>query len=170
MWMLSFIPDSWLHLAILIVLFTGLGLYAVSFFFRFIPAPLIYELTPYKTFINIASVVLMVAGVYFYGSYDTEMSWRKRVEEAQAKIAVAEKKSDDANHALSIERKKKQQVITKTEIQIKERIIKDAAKMDATCVIDPVAITDLNAAAKNPLKKGGVEITSVESVPAGESK
>lgn len=168
--MLSFIPDSWLHLAILIVLFTGLGLYAIGFFFRFIPAPLIYQLTPYKTFINIASVVLMVAGVYFYGSYDTEMSWRKRIEEAQAKVAIAEKKSEDANQALAEERKKKQQIITKTEIQIKERIIRDAAKMDATCVIDPVAIVDLNAAAKNPLKKGTVEVTSVDSATAGASK
>ena len=159
--MLSFMPDSWLHLAILGSMIAGLIIYTLGLFVRLAP-PLI----PYKTPLEIIGVLLIVGGVYFYGSYDTEMSWRKRVEEAQAKIAVAEKKSDDANHALSIERKKKQQVITKTEIQIKERIVKDSAKIDATCVVDPLAISDLNAAAKNPNAPGSVNVT----VDAGATK
>jgi apolipoprotein N-acyltransferase len=152
MWILSFIPDSWLHLAILVVLLSGVGLYVISFFFRFIPAPLIYQLTPYKTLISVLSVVLMVAGVYFYGSYDTEMSWRKKVEEAQAKVAEAEKKSTAANEALDVERKKKQKVITQYAITVKERIVTDSAKIDAECKVAPEAITDLNAAAHNPTK------------------
>jgi type VI protein secretion system component VasK len=152
MWILSFVPDSLLHFAILAILFTGAGLYAVTFFFRFIPAPLIYQLTPYKSLISVLSVVLMVAGVYFYGAYDTEMSWRKKVEAAEAAVAEAEKKSESANVLLEAERKKKQKVITEYAITVKERIIEKEKIIDAECKLSPDAVQLFNDAAKNPAK------------------
>jgi type VI protein secretion system component VasK len=152
MWILSFVPDSLLHFAILAILFTGAGLYAVTFFFRFIPAALIYQLTPYKSLISVLSVVLMVAGVYFYGAYDTEMSWRKKVEAAEAAVAEAEKKSESANVLLEAERKKKQKVITEYAITVKERIIEKEKIIDAECKLSPDAVQLFNDAAKNPAK------------------
>jgi len=169
MWMLSFIPDSVLHFAILVILFLGAGLYLVSFFFRFIPAPLIYQLAPYKTAMHIAGIVLMVAGVYFYGGYGVEMEWRHKAEEAQAKVEAAEKKSADANVALEAERKKKKEVIKQTEIVIKERIKEVEKKIDADCRVDFEAVQILNDASKNPLtKKGTVEIKVLG--PTGNKK
>ena len=78
MWMLSFIPDALLHLAVISVLFTGLGIYAISFFTRFIP-PLI----PYSGIARIIGTLLIVGGIYFYGNYSTEMSWRNKVAELE---------------------------------------------------------------------------------------
>ena len=146
MWMLSFIPDSWLHFAVMAILFIGAVLYGASFVLRFIP-PLI----PYKDPMRILSVVLMIVGVYCYGSYDTEMHWRAKVESAQAKVAEAEAKSADANIALEAERKKKQKVITEYAITIKERIVEKEKIIDAGCVVAPEALSILNDASKNPL-------------------
>lgn len=146
MWMLSFIPDSWLHFAVILLLFVGAAMYGASFILRFIP-PLI----PYKGPIRILSVVLLIAGVYFYGSYDTEMHWRAKVEDARAKVAEAEAKSAEANTALEAERKKKQKVITEYAITIKERIVEKEKLIDAGCVVAPEALSILNDSAKNPL-------------------
>jgi hypothetical protein len=157
MWILSFIPDSVLHFSILVMLFAGAGLYAITFFFRFIPPPLIYQLTPYKGAISVLSVVLMVAGVYFYGAYDTEMTWRKRVEETEAKVAEAEKKSVDANVLLVAERKKKQKVITEYAVTVKERIVVKEKIIDAECKLTPDAVQLFNEAAINPTKATGIK-------------
>ncbi|CAB4241739.1 hypothetical protein UFOVP71_277 [uncultured Caudovirales phage] len=146
MWMLSFIPDSWLHFIVLALIFVGVVLYCAGFVLRFVP-PLI----PYKEPIRILSIVLMVAGVYFYGGYGVEMDWRKKAEEAQAKIDVAEQKSNEANAALEAERKKKQKVITEYAVTIKERIVEKEKLINAGCVVAPEAISILNEAATSPL-------------------
>jgi len=146
MWMLSFVPDSWLHFIVLALIFVGVALYCAGFVLRFVP-PLI----PYKEPIHILSIVLMVVGVYFYGGYGVEMDWRKKAEEAQAKVAAAEQKSTEANIALEQERKKKQKVITEYAVTIKERIVEKEKIIDAACVVAPEAIGILNDAALGPL-------------------
>lgn len=164
MWILSFIPDAVLQFAILCVLFIGAGLYLVSFFFRFVPAPLIYQLAPYKTLMHIVGIVLMVAGVYFYGGYGVEVEWRKKVKEAQEQIVAAEKKSEEANLALDAERKKKKAVITQTRVVIQERIKEVEKRIDTECkAVDIEAIRILNDASKTPIKKG-------EHKPEGDKK
>ena len=90
MWMLSFIPDAWLHLAVIYVLFAGVGLYALSFFTKFIP-PLI----PYSGITRIVATILIVCGIYFYGSYSTEMSWRNKVAELEEKVKISEEKLEE---------------------------------------------------------------------------
>lgn len=148
MWMLSFLPDDILHFAILAIMFAGLTLYVLGLFVRFIP-PMI----PYKTPIEIAGTLLFVAGVYFYGSYDTEMRWREKVKEAEAKVEHAQELSTKANTALEVERKKKQKVITEYAVTIKERIIEKEKLIDAECKVTPEAISILNDAAKLPGEK-----------------
>ena len=61
--------------------------------------------------------------------------------------------SKSANDRLAQVRKQKNQVIIKRQVVIQERIVKDAAKIDATCRVDPLAIKDLNDAAANPETK-----------------
>jgi gamma-glutamyltranspeptidase len=157
--MLSFIPDSWLYLAVLFVLGAGLGLYGGSFILRFVP-----PLMPYTGTIRVVGTLLTVAGIYFYGSYSTEMSWRSKVAEQQEQIAKAEAASKTANDKLSSALKQKEKVIVEVKEVIKERIIKEAAQIDAECKVSPLAIKDLNEAAKMP--KGTVQI----SVTDGDSK
>jgi hypothetical protein len=143
MWMLSFIPDSWLHLAVLLMMFSGSGLYGASFFLGFIPPTL-----PYKEPIRIFGSLLAILGVYCYGGYDVEMSWRAKSAELESKIAVAEAASKDANGKLSVALKAKDAAITANTALVKQQIRKDAAAIDATCIVAPVVITDLNNAAR----------------------
>ena len=103
---------------------------------------------PYREPVRIAATLLLVAGVYFYGSYDTEMSWRNKVSELEAKVKISEQESKDANAKLADALKDKKKVITQTQVVIQERIKEVTKQIDAQCVIDPDVIKILNDAAK----------------------
>jgi hypothetical protein len=145
MWLLSFVPDSWLHLAVLAVLASGVGMYVLSLFVNFIP-----PLKIYKTPIQLIGSLLAIAGVYFYGSYATEMEWREKVKEAEAKVAIAEAKSQEVNTVIKKVYVDKIKVVHDKEIVIQEKIVHVADKMDAKCEVIPEALDILNEAAKKP--------------------
>lgn len=144
MWMLSFIPDAWLHLAVLGVLGLGAAIYILSYFTVLIP-PLI----PAKEFIRILGTVVIVAGVFFYGSYDTEMSWRNRVAEAEAKVARAEVASKEANDKLIKKSTERVQVIKERGTIVRQYIDREVVKYDDSCKIPDAVVRAHNAAAKN---------------------
>lgn len=143
MWLLSFVPDSLLHLAVLSILFSGISLYVIGLLLNFWPPSL-----PYREPVRILATVLTIAGVYFYGSYDTEMTWRNKVTELEAKVQASEEKSKDANKKLDAALKNKKQIITKTQVVIQERIKEVQSKIDSGCVVEPDVINILNDAAK----------------------
>jgi hypothetical protein len=145
MFLLHFLPDSFLHTVINIVLFAGLGLTTIGFFLvGWIPG-----LRNYKTLVQILGVVLLAAGIYWKGGYGVEMEWRSRVAELEAKLKLAEEKSQQVNTVI------KEKVITKIqkvkEVQVKnQQIIKEVEKIiDAECRVPKEAIDVLNAAARN---------------------
>ena len=144
MWMLSFIPDAWLHLAVLGVLALGALIYILSYFTVFIP-PLI----PAKEFIRILGTLVIVAGVFFYGSYDTEMSWRDKVAEVEVKVAKAEAASKQANSKLESKANNRVQVIREQGLIVKQYIDREVVKYDDSCKIPDVVVRAHNAAAKN---------------------
>ena len=92
MWILHFLPDSFIQWVVNIVLFAGAGISAVGFFLGWVPG-----ISAFKFPLKIIGVVLLVAGAYFKGGYSTEMEWRARVAEMEAKVKVAEAKSKKAN-------------------------------------------------------------------------
>ena len=55
-------------------------------------------------------IVLLVLGVWLRGGYDTEMAWRAKVAEAEARVAAAEQKSQETNTVIE------QQVVEKTKV------------------------------------------------------
>jgi len=65
MWLLSFLPDSFLLWIINIILLAGLVGTLSSFFIKFIP-----PLMPYASGIKIIGIILLVEGVWFRGGYD----------------------------------------------------------------------------------------------------
>jgi hypothetical protein len=155
-WVLSLIPDAvlnWIYWAIILAGLTGLF---AGWLGKYIP---IYG--KYAQFLKPIGIVLLVAGVWLRGGYDTEMSWRAKVEEAQAKVQKAEAESKVVNEQLTKERAKKVKVRTEYITTVKERIVKQAQIIDAECKVAPEAVKDLNDAAKNPLKKGSVTIEEV---------
>jgi hypothetical protein len=145
--MLSFVPDALLHLVVIAILFTGAGIYALSFFTRFIP-PLI----PYSGIARIVGTVLIVCGIYFYGSYSTEMSWRNKVAELEEKVKISEAKSKTANVEIQTVYRDKVKIVKETQVVIQERIKEVEKRIDSQCTIDTEVIKILNDAAARKAK------------------
>lgn len=148
MWILSFLPDSFLIWVINAILVLGLIGTLSSFFIRFIPF-----LFPYATPIKITGIVLLVLGVWFRGGYDVEMAWRTKVSDMEAKVAISEQQSKEANTKLEAALQQEVKVVKEVQIVIQDRIVKQASKMDAQCVINSDVISILNDAAKPVSKK-----------------
>lgn len=146
MWMLAFIPDAFLVWIVHAILIAGIVGFAASFFFgfviRYLPA-----IAPYRMIVQIVSIILLVAGVYFKGGYSVEMEWRKKVSELEAKIAVAEQQSKDANAEIKTVYVDRVKVVKETQVVIQEKIKNVEVKIDAQCKVAPDAITILNEAA-----------------------
>jgi hypothetical protein len=54
---------------------------------------------------------LLSAGIYWYGGYGNEIAWRERVAEMEAKVAAAEKKSQEVNAKIETKVVEKTKVI-----------------------------------------------------------
>jgi hypothetical protein len=154
MWILSFIPDSFLLYIVNAILIIG----AVSSFLFFFVLHRVLRwfptLAPYYLLLQIISAVLLVAGIYFKGGYGVEMEWREKVRIAQEKAALAEQQAKEANVKLDAEIKKKQRVVKENTIVYRDRIREVEKIIDKECKVAPEAIDIHNAAAKNkPLEK-----------------
>ena len=146
MWMLAFIPDALLAWAINTVLIAGIVGFAASFFFgyvvRWLPA-----IAPYHLLIQVVSIVLLVAGVYFKGGYSVEMAWRERVAELEAKIAISEQKSKEVNEKIVTVYKDRVKVVKETQVVVQEKIKTVEVKIDSQCKITADTVDILNQAA-----------------------
>jgi hypothetical protein len=147
MFLLSFVPDAILHLVVVGILFTGVGIYVASFFLNLWPPSL-----PYREPIRILGVLLAVAGVYFYGSYSTEMSCRNKIAELEEQVKVAEAKSKTANVEIQTVYRDKVKVVKETQVVIQERIKEVEKRIDSQCTIDTEVIKILNDAAARKAK------------------
>ena len=145
MFLLSFLPDSFLLWVINLILLVGLAGTLSSYFIRFIP-----PLFPYAGLIKTIGIVLLVVGVYFRGGYGVEMEWRAKVAEVEAKVAAAEAKSKEVNTVIQKVYVDKIKLVTDTKIVIQEKIVEKEKIIDAECKVAPEAITILNEAAKTP--------------------
>lgn len=97
MWLLHFLPDSFLAVVVNAVLVLGIlstliTCFLLKYLIRFIPA-----LSPHIRIAQIVSVAVFLAGVYFKGGYSTEMLWRERVAEVEALLKQAEQHSREEN-------------------------------------------------------------------------
>ena len=104
-WILSFIPD-WVWTLVLI--FGILGTLA-AWILKFIPFVSTYRLP-----IQVASIIALVAGVYFQGVIANEAKWQDKIAELQKKVNEAEVKSKETNIVVQ------EKIVTKTKI-IKEK-------------------------------------------------
>jgi uncharacterized membrane protein YraQ (UPF0718 family) len=146
MWMLAFIPDAFLAWVINTVLIAGVIGFAASFFFgyvvRWLPA-----IAPYHLLIQVVSIVLLVAGVYFKGGYSVEMAWRERVAELEAKIAISEQQSKEVNEKIVTVYKDRVKVVKETQVVVQEKIKTVEVKIDSQCKITADTVDILNQAA-----------------------
>ena len=144
--MLSFIPDALLVWAINAVLLVGIAGTAVSILFklaiRYFP-----WIIPYRLLLQVVSVILLVLGVYLKGGYAVEAEWRARVAELEAKVAVSEQQSKEANTKIQTVYVDRVKVVKEQQIIIQEKLKTVEIKIDANCKVVPDAISILNEAA-----------------------
>jgi hypothetical protein len=104
-WMIGLIPDAVLsgfYWAIIIAGVTGV---LAGWLGKWIPF--------YGNYVKIlqpVGIVLLVLGVWLRGGYDTEMAWRAKVAEAEARVAAAEQKSQETNTVIE------EKVVEKTKV------------------------------------------------------
>ena len=149
MWMLAFFPDAFLVWIINIILITGIVGFVASFFFGFV-VRWIPTIAPYHLLIQVISIVLLVAGVYFKGGYSVEMAWRERVAELEAKIAISEQQSKEVNEKIVTVYKDRVKVVKEKQIVVQEKIKTVEVMIDSVCKVTPESIDILNDAAANP--------------------
>jgi hypothetical protein len=110
MWMLQFIPDSFLLLVVNSILIAGIVSSFLSFFvinriLRWFP-----PLAGWLNVMQIVSIAVLLAGVYFKGGYQTETEWRAKVAEVETRLKAAEETSKKENVKIVTK------VVTKTQI------------------------------------------------------
>jgi hypothetical protein len=143
MWMLAFVPDSFLIYLVNMVFYTGIVCTILGFLLRF------KFLEHYQFILQVVGVLTLALGLYFKGGFEVEQQWRERVAAMEAKVAAAEAKSKEVNTVIQ------ERVVTQIkkikEVQYKNReVIKQVEKIiDRDCTVPPEAIDILNAAARN---------------------
>jgi len=133
---------------IVLALVGGAGYFFSGLIFAFLPFLLAYK-EPFK----IACVAICLGSTFMCGGAGVTAIWQEQIKEANARIAVAEAKSKETNIVIQKEYVDRIQTVKQIEVQIQERIVKDATKIDAVCKVAPEAIADLNAAAMPRSKK-----------------
>ena len=144
-WMFSLIPDS-LFVWITYILFgLGVALYVASKLVTWIPM-----IKQYKLPAELVGVVLLVIGSYLFGGYGTEMSWRARVAELEAKVKIAEEKSQQVNTVIETRVVTKIKVV-KENVYVNREIIKEVAgkQLDASCSLPKSTVSLHDSASRN---------------------
>lgn len=147
-WMLSLIPDSIFIWVTYLLFGLGFALYVASKLVTWIPM-----IKAYKLPAELVGVVLLVIGSYLFGGYGTEMSWRERVAELEAKLKAAEEKSQQVNTVIQEKIIYKTKIVEKKTTEYVDRIKEIAKEVDAKCEVDPRVVDALNKAAEDPNKE-----------------
>jgi hypothetical protein len=151
MWMLSFIPDSWIQLAVHIIFGLGVAGLVITWLTQNV-FDHFTGLIPWIKTIRWVSIVLFVGGLYFEGGIGVESEWRSRVAQLEAKIKVAEQQSKDANDKLKNQVVSKVKIIKINSANNKESITQNKEVIDAECSLNDKAIVIYNNAVKNGAK------------------
>jgi hypothetical protein len=153
MWILSYLPDFVTHIIFLV----GVVGTIAGFVLSFIPFIKLYQLP-----VQIISILLLSLGLYLEGGLAEQAVWQLKVKEMEAKVAIAEAKSQEQNvilvEKIVIKTKKirgKSKTITE---YIDREVVKnqDVIKYIEMCpaIPDPI-LNSINDAAKmrNEVKK-----------------
>lgn len=150
MWMLSFVPDSFLLWVVNTILIAGaIGTFFTFFILhrvvRWLPA-----IAPYHLILQIISIVLLVAGVYFKGGVGVEMEWREKLRAAEERARIAEEQGKQVNKEIVTVYKDRVKVVKENVIVYQDKIKEVEKIINQECKVAPEAIDILNEAAKPP--------------------
>lgn len=86
------------------------------------------------------------------GGYGVQMMWKKRVEEMEAKVKVAEEQSKQQNVVIKEKIVYKTKLVEKKTVEYVDRVKEIAKEVDAQCKVDPRIVEVINKAAEDPTK------------------
>ena len=158
--MLSLIPDSIFIWMTYFLFGLGFALYVVSKLVTWIPM-----ITQYKLPFELVGVVLLAVGSYLFGGYGTEMSWRARVAELEAKVKIAEEKSQQVNTVIQTKIVEKIKVV-KENVYVNREIIKEVAgkQLDAQCTLPKSTVSLHDSASRNEVPE---RAAATDGTPSG---
>jgi uncharacterized protein YacL len=141
MWILEWIPN-WIFYAMLLI---GLLAFVATYLLKLIPIPVLFV---YRTPIQIASLMMIVFGVYMAGSIANNESWLAKVREVEAKLAEAEVKAAQETVKI-VERVVVQNRVVREKGQnIIQYVDREVVKYDNKCEIPTTFIDVVNKAAE----------------------
>jgi hypothetical protein len=150
MWLLHLLPDSLIAWIVNLVFLAGAVVTVAGFFVRFIPF-----VNQYRIPVQIAGILLLTTGVYFHGGYTTEMAWRERVREVEAKLAAAETRSAEVNTEIVTKLVTQTRVVTQRGQDIvryvDREVVRDqeVIRFVENCPVPEIIVNTHNAAALN---------------------
>lgn len=144
MWILGFVPMSFWHWLVDMMLLAGIVGIVAGLFISFIPF-----VNKWRYVIKPVSLVLLIIGAYFKGGFVVEDRWQARVEAMKAKVAIAEEKSKTANAEIQTKIVTRTKVIHDTKVVTKKVLEEHTVMIDKECSV-PDVITVLNKAAAKP--------------------
>ena len=157
MWILNFIPDIVFHA---IVIAGILGMIA-SFFLGYMPF-----ISLYKTPIQIISVIILVFGVWVEGANSNNESWKLKVKELEAKVSLAQIKSNEINTKLVEKIAENQKIIKDKKNENSKAIIKYVTD---DCRLSNVAVILHNSSSQNELPPSTIgTVTGTSKVTTAE--
>jgi hypothetical protein len=163
MWQLAFlwnlVPDWLITVLVNGLIIAGLVGISASWIARWVP-----YFNLYRGPIQAIGVICLVLGVYFKGGADVERSWRERVKDLEARVAVAEKQSTEANKKLSDQLNQNKRLTQEVKNANQAAVRANASKIDAECRVPDVAIELLNSASQN--KVSGSSARTTGTLPA----
>jgi hypothetical protein len=144
-WMLSLIPDSLFVWIYYIILTAGVAFYVASKLVTWIPM-----MGQYKLPAELVGVVLLVVGAYFYGGHGVHQAWLAKVAELEAKVKIAEEKSQQVNTVIETKVVTKIKVV-KENVYVNREIIKEVAgkQLDSSCSLPKSTVSLHNSASRN---------------------
>lgn len=147
MWILHFLPDAFILWFCNCLLLAGIVATVAGFVAHRIPG-----VWPYQLAFKIGGIALLVAGVYFRGGLAVEQEWRERVAQVEARLAVAEKASAEANGKIDARAQQRTAQVRERTQLIRQYVDREVVKYDAGCAIPQPFIEAHNRAAEAPKK------------------
>jgi len=145
MWfLLSFLPDWFVGYFVHIIFGVGvIGIIAGTFLSK------IPFISQYGTLIKIVSNILFVVGLFLEGGLQTELAWREKVAELQAKIEIAQQQSKESNAKLEKKLAEKVNTIKDNVNANRQTIEENRASINAECKLSDTAWLLYNGASQN---------------------
>jgi hypothetical protein len=151
MWILNFLPDSFIVFVVNSILLVGVASFVIVFFginqlLRWFPSVASYYLV-----LQLGSALFFALGLYLKGGLSTESEWREKLRIAEEKARAAEVQAEEANDKIKIKIVNKIKEVRIVEEKIREVIVEKEKTINANCTVAPEVVELHNNAARNQL-------------------